>query len=171
MKVVWIVPLFLACVLGPLVMRNKAYAPFLNAQEQLRGDGGATSLKGKNLPNLVFILIDDQGYADFGSRSEDLRALMPNLNWLEREGVRLENYYSMHTCTPARAALLTGKYPMHMGMQGVSLEIADPWGLPLEHRLLPQYLAPLGYSSHAIGKWHLGFFSQDYLPNHRGFDS
>lgn len=56
-------------------------------------------------------------------------------------------------------------------MQGIPILAGEPNGLPLTYRLLPQYLRELGYTTRAVGKWHLGFYKREYLPQNRGFDS
>lgn len=56
-------------------------------------------------------------------------------------------------------------------MQHDVIYAPQPWGLPLEDRLLPQYLRSEGYVTRAMGKWHLGFYKADYTPTRRGFDS
>lgn len=66
---------------------------------------------------------------------------------------------------------MTGKYPIHTGMQHTVLYAAEPRGLPLTEKILPQYLGDLGYVNHCVGKWHLGHFKKEYTPLHRGFKS
>lgn len=66
---------------------------------------------------------------------------------------------------------MTGKYPIHTGMQHTVLYGAEPRGLPLNEKLLPEYLKALGYTTRIVGKWHLGSWKLEYTPTYRGFDS
>jgi arylsulfatase A-like enzyme len=66
-------------------------------------------------PNIVFIMADDLGNADLGYRGGDIKT--PNIDRLASEGVRLEDFYGEPVCTPSRAALMTGRYPMRYGLQ------------------------------------------------------
>ena len=120
-------------------------------------------------PNIVFILADDLGYADVGFNG-GTEIKTPALDALASAGARLEQFYAQPLCSPTRAALLTGRYPMRHGLQ---VGVVRPWaqyGLPLAERTLPQALKDVGYETALLGKWHLGHFNRAYLPTARGFD-
>ncbi len=119
-------------------------------------------------PNIVLILVDDLGNADLGYRGSDIQT--PNIDKLAKEGVRLESFHGMPVCTPARAALMTGRYPMRYGLQTLVIFPNHRYGLPSEERTLPQALKEAGYRTAMVGKWHLGHADREYWPQSRGFD-
>ncbi len=94
----------------------------------------------------------------------------PNIDTLAREGVRLESFYGEPVCTPSRAALMTGRYPMRHGLQTLVIFPSHTYGLPTDERTLPQALKEAGYRTYMVGKWHLGHADQKYWPQNRGFD-
>lgn len=83
----------------------------------------------------------------------------------------LKRFYVTPLCTPSRASLMTGKYHHRIGMQHHVIWHDSPFGLGLEHKIMPQYFKDAGYSTHLVGKWHLGHFQPKYWPQRRGFDS
>src|SRR4051812_12988145 len=119
-------------------------------------------------PNVVLIVADDLGWADVGWHGDEVKT--PHLDKLAAAGAKLEQFYVQPVCSPTRAALMTGRYPMRHGLQ---VGVVRPWaryGLPLEERTLARALKGAGYETAICGKWHLGHFQPEYLPTRRGFD-
>ncbi|MFM8275075.1 MAG: arylsulfatase B [Gemmata sp.] len=119
-------------------------------------------------PNVVIIIADDLGNADLGYRGGKIKT--PNIDSLAKGGARLESYYGLPLCTPARAALMTGRYPMRHGLQTLVIFPSHKYGLPTDERTLPQALKEAGYATYMVGKWHLGHAEKKYWPQNRGFD-
>ena len=120
-------------------------------------------------PNIILILADDMGYGDFGLFN-DGPARTPTLDALAAESVCFTQHYSGScVCAPARAALLTGRYPHRTGaidtLEGRGLD-----RLALSERTLADALGAAGYATGLVGKWHLGALDPRYHPNARGFD-
>ncbi len=119
-------------------------------------------------PNIVFLLIDDLGYADCGFNG-GTEIKTPNIDRLAKSGTVLEHHYVQPVCSPTRSTLMTGRYPTHTGVYTI-VSPGAPWGLPLAERTLADALRSAGYHTALTGKWHLGEFEKAYQPNARGFD-
>eukprot|EP00090_Calanus_glacialis_P012886 TRINITY_DN21515_c0_g1_i1.p1 TRINITY_DN21515_c0_g1~~TRINITY_DN21515_c0_g1_i1.p1 ORF type:complete len:501 (-),score=111.45 TRINITY_DN21515_c0_g1_i1:46-1548(-) len=120
-------------------------------------------------PNILYILADDMGFGDVSWNNPDMKT--PVLERLAREGVILDQFYAQPKCSPSRAALMTGLYPYKTSMQRGSIGPFRPTGLPTVLPTLPELLRQEGYSTHLVGKWHLGYCSTQYTPVERGFDT
>jgi len=121
-------------------------------------------------PHIILIVADDLGWNDVGFHGSN-QIPTPNIDSLAYSGIILNNYYVDPICTPSRSALLTGRHPIHTGLQSNVLVGAAPYALSTKVPTFPEYLKPLGYRSHAVGKWHLGSHKKTVTPTFRGFDS
>lgn len=167
MKSLEFVVLCLCCCLGAAVARTAAGA-----------EPGSR-------PNIVFVLIDDFGYADCGAYgAKDIRT--PHIDRLAREGVKFTDFYAnAPVCTPTRCGFMTGRWQQRVGFEwamGFSAESfrrkGEEWvpekdihalGLPTSIPTLPKMLKEAGYATGAFGKWHLGY-KDEFNPTKHGFD-
>ncbi len=119
-------------------------------------------------PNILYIVADDLGWKDVGFHGSDIKT--PNLDTLAASGAKLDEFYAEPMCTPTRAAIMTGRYPMRYGLQTAVIPQGHTYGLATDEWLLPQALKEAGYETAIIGKWHLGHADRKFWPRQRGFD-
>jgi arylsulfatase A len=120
-------------------------------------------------PNIVVILADDLGFGDVGINGATM-IRTPHIDAIARRGVNFTQFYaSANICTPSRAGLMTGRYPIRTGLAYEVLSAADTNGLPRAEETLAALAKRAGYATMLIGKWHLGRLPQ-YAPGHYGFD-
>ena len=134
---------------------------FLTNCKQVANDYGKNSK-----PNIVLLVADDAGWNDVGYHGSEINT--PNINKLAENGVELNQFYVYPTCSPSRAALLTGKYASRFGI-GEPIAMESKQVLPTNVKTLPEALKQSGYQTAITGKWHLGL-SLESGPSHYGFD-
>jgi arylsulfatase A len=120
-----------------------------------------------NPPNVIVIACDDLGFGDLSCYGSGIAT--PNIDSIGQQGVRFTQCNSAASvCTPARAGLMTGRYPNRYGLPRV-LSPTDTYGLPSSETTVAQMLKPSGYATMCVGKWHLGCVVP-FLPVNLGFD-
>lgn len=139
----------------------------VSCQPSTELDQAATTQSEK--PNILLIFADDLGYGDLSCYGHPT-IHTPRLDQMAREGIKMTSFYAAApVCTPSRAGLLTGRYPLRIGMPG-NLGPDSKGGLSQEERTLGEALKGNGYRTAAFGKWHLGAVP-GYFPTDRGFDT
>ena len=131
--------------------------------------GAVAAAPARRPPNIVVVLADDLGYGDLGIQGSNLIAT-PNLDRLARQGVRMTDFYaSANICTPSRAGLQTGRYPIRTGLAYEVIRASDTNGLPLSEVTIAEALKP-DYATALVGKWHLGHVAPFWPPTQHGYD-
>lgn len=116
-------------------------------------------------PNIVFIMVDDLGWADVAFNDHKGNAPTPNLKQLAAESLELTQHYVAPVCSPTRTALLTGRCWSRFGITSPTNTLA----IPTDTVTLSRALKSQGYETCLTGKWHLGSLPE-WGPNHFGFD-
>ena len=119
-------------------------------------------------PNVIIFLVDDLGWADISLRGAPIDT--PAIDSLFSEGLTLDRFYTTPICSPTRAALMTGRDPLRLG---ISYSVVMPWmnnGVHPDEHFMPESFKAAGYQTAMVGKWHLGHSQEIFHPNARGFD-
>ncbi len=129
---------------------------------------GAAAAAAPRLPNIVLIVPDDLGRHDVSFLGGDIAT--PNIDRIAREGTALTRFYTAPVCSPTRAGLMTGRYPIRFGLMRAVIAPWRDYGLDVTEVTLAEVLAQAGYEHRGIfGKWHLGHFERKFHPLRRGF--
>jgi arylsulfatase B len=154
-----------------MVRHLVAFTTFLLALTLLQADCTAkapANNPNQTLPNVVVILADDLGWADVSYHGGYIKT--PQIDKLAKEGVELDRFYVCPMCSPTRAGLMTGRYPIRFGL---ARAVIPPWrdfGLDTAEVTLADVMGQAGYKHRGMfGKWHLGHSQRKWHPNERGF--
>ena len=130
----------------------------------------ATPAAAQKKPNVVMLMSDDAGWADFGAYfgGAALGHPTPNIDRLAKEGAMFTNWYGQASCTAGRASFMTGRIPIRSALSVVVVP-GDPNGLKKETPTIAEFYQKNGYSTYFSGKWHLGDVAKFY-PIEHGFD-
>ena len=120
-----------------------------------------------NKPNIVFFLVDNVGWGDFGVYGSTTPT--PCIDRLANAGIRFNNYNVEAQCTPSRSAIMTGRHPVRSGTTSIPLAGQGKSGMAPWEYTIAELLSDAGYATALYGKWHLGDID-GRLPNDQGFD-
>ena len=125
---------------------------------------------GGKRPNILYILIDDVSFGQMGNRAMNYVTGIqtPRINDFADQGLSLMRMYTEPSCTPTRAAMLTGRHPVRSGLKEVKVALVGE-GLPKEEVTIAEVLSKAGYKTSHVGKWHQGDIEESY-PHNQGFD-
>ena len=131
-------------------------------------------------PHLVFMLVDDWGWANVGYHRDPPtdEVVTPNIDKLVKIGLELDQHYVFRVCSPSRSCLMSGRLPIHVNDQNISPDYYNPDDPVSGYSAIPRNMTGLatklkggGYATHQVGKWDAGMATPDHTPMGRGFDS
>ena len=131
-------------------------------------------------PHIVFVMVDDWGWANVGYHRDPptKEVVTPNFDSLAKQGLELDQHYAYQVCSPSRSAFLTGRLPIHVNAHNEIIWMYNPddpvsgfAGIPRNMTGIATRLNEAGYTSHMVGKWHVGGATPDHIPTGRGFES
>lgn len=130
--------------------------------------GSVAAMAEGTKPNILMIMPDDVGYFNVGAYSHGMMVPTPNIDRIAAQGILFTDHYAEPTCTPGRAAFITGQMPVRTGLTTVGLP-GSPIGLSPKDPTLAEVLKTQGYATGQFGKNHLGD-RNEHLPTVHGFD-
>ena len=145
-----------------------------------RAHSGKWQQQQASKPHIVFMMVDDWGWADVGyhRNSSSKEVVTPNIDRLVKEGLQLDQHYVFNWCSPTRSAFLTGRVPIHVNDVTTSEIIYNPNdsvsgfdGIPRNMTGIGMKMKEGGYATHMVGKWDAGMATPDHTPQGRGFDT
>jgi len=143
------------------------------AAEDKQVDKKLAEIRKKNggkRPNILYVLIDDVSFGQMGNRAMNYVTGIstPRINKFADESISMMRMYTEPSCTPTRAAMLTGRHPVRTGLKEVKVALVGE-GLAAEEVTIAEVLSEAGYNTSHIGKWHQGDIEESY-PHNQGFD-
>ena len=154
---------------------------FISSSSAVSGSITSPSNATTSKPHIVFVLVDDWGWANVGYHRNSLGedSLTPNIDSLVEEGLQLDQHYVYNWCAPSRSAFLTGRLPIHVNdAKHVKISAHNPddpvsgfQGVPRNMTMISAKMKEAGYATHHVGKWHVGFATPEHTPKGRGFDT
>ena len=137
-----------------------------------------TQSKQASKPHILYMLVDDWGWADVGYHRDPptKEVVTPNIDSLVKTGLELDQYYVFQFCSPSRSSLLTGRLPIHVndlnlppGHYNPKDPVSGYAGIPRNMTGIAEKMKEAGYATHMVGKWHVGMATPDHIPTGRGF--
>ena len=131
-------------------------------------------------PHLIFVLVDDWGWANVGYHRDPptKEVVTPNIDGLVKEGLELDQHYAYQFCSPSRSSFLSGRLLIHVKDANIGPDFYNPddpvsgfQGIPRSMTGLGTKMKLAGYAAHQVGKWDAGMATPNHIPTGRGFDS